>query len=470
VSAANVPDAFRDAIARAEDADLDADHAPLPGAMIAEANLKADAKNRKKLVAGERLQNLAIATSLSPLGRLSQRTKDLLARLGVGAKITEIWQKTGLHRLPWAWILYGLPIAAMGLIVFVASTGFFLLLMAEKPAAYTQGPLFQDVEIVLRASTDNMSIATTATGAPVTQKIPEPTKPVIQIPSPDDNQVSLAPDAKVRMISVNPALIEQTEKGYLPKIAEDGTQPWQIYRRPFPSRVEGPKIAIIMTELGLSPARTAAVIDTMPGVVSLAFLPYVANIQKMIDKARDKGHEILLNLPMEPLGYPRDDPGPDILLDQGKQPDNLDNLQQSLGASNAYIGVISFMGSAITANPVTMEPILRELAQRGLIFVDNGSSARSATDEIATQAGIVSLKVDRMIDSIPQRQLIDDQLASLEKLAQRNGRAIGIIQPLPVSIERVAAWLPGLSSRGITIAPVSALIRAPNNSQNSQKP
>ena len=464
MSAANVPDAFRDAIARAEDAEPDAEQAPLPGAVLAESQAEENARGRKPMIAGERLEDHAVAASLSPLSRLGQKTRAILgrlgARLGLGQKITHLWQKTGLHRLPWAWILYAIPIIIMALIGMAASTSFFLLLMAERPPGFVQGPQFQDVVIGHRQSTDDMNVATTTgTGGTGAQQYQAPKPAPVMVPQPDSAKVGTAPDAKVSMIPAQVALIEQTEKGYLPRIAEGGSTPWQTYRRPFPANVDTPKIAILITELGLSPAKTQDIVNAMPGVVSLAYLPYVKNIQKMIDSARDKGHEILINLPMEPLGYPRDDPGPDILLTGGKPPDNLDNLQQSLGSANAYIGVISFMGSAISANPETMSPILTELAQRGLIFIDNGSSARSAIDDIAPRTGILSLRVDRAIDSIPQRQAIDEQLASLEKLAQRNGSAIGIIQPLPVSVERLAKWLPELASRGITLVPVSALIK-----------
>lgn len=387
----------------------------------------------------------------------------------IGQKIKPVWEKTGLHRLPWAWILFIIPAAIIAVTALFCSTGVFLLMMTDTPKEIPVVTQTQDVVITERTSTDDLAAGMTYTppthqtqGGDQETTIPdEPPAPTL--PHPTSAGVTENPDAKVGMIPVQTALIEQTEQGYLPHIGRDGSKPWQVYRRPAPAIVDGPKIALIMTELGLSENRTNDAIRKMPGAVTLAFLPYVQNVQKMIDTSRDLGHEVLLNVPMEPLGYPRDDPGPHILREQNPEdkdaPGNIVNLYQSLGAANAYVGIISFMGSALAANEEAMSPIMKELARRGLVLVDNGSSARSVIDELAPQFNLPTTRVDRTIDIIPQHQAIDDQLAALEKLAHRNGSAVGIFSPLPISLERLALWIPQLASRGITLVPVSALLR-----------
>lgn len=472
---------------------------------IEQDDVAADASGRPPLVAGERPDDVAAedsppfwataikvaqqkyAEKIQPnLARvfvpIKDRAVNIWQKIGLADKIRPIWHKTGLHRLPWGWILYIAPILMLAITGMLVSTGLFLLLMTEPPPKVNQGPQIQDVAVLNRASTDEIATSmgfdpknpqtfTPSTLDPTPAVLPDiPAAP--KVPHPKDTGISDAPDAKVALIPEQVALIEQTERGYLPRIGDDGSKPWKVYRRPWPAQgataKNAPKIALIMTELGLSERRTEAAIKAMPGVVSLAFLPYVRDVQPMIDRARDRGHEILLNVPMEPLGYPRDDPGPDLLLGRGEVPDNIDRLHQSLGGARAYVGIISFMGSAIAANEDAMKPVVQELARRGVALVDNGSSARSVIGDLAEEARLPTIRVDRMIDILPQRQAIDDQLAALEKLARLNGQAVAIFQPLPVSIERVASWIPQLASRGIAIVPLSALLSTPT--KQSEQP
>ncbi|MDP1340887.1 divergent polysaccharide deacetylase family protein, partial [Klebsiella variicola] len=72
---------------------------------------------------------------------------------------------------------------------------------------------------------------------------------------------------------------------------------------------------------------TAHAIETLPPEVTLSFAPYGPRLQEWIDKAREAGHEVLLELPMEPFGYPQNDPGPHTLLTGGNTAENISRLE-----------------------------------------------------------------------------------------------------------------------------------------------
>ena len=82
------------------------------------------------------------------------------------------------------------------------------------------------------------------------------------------------------------ALIEQSDQGPLPRVGEDGRQPWQVYARPFDQNDARPRIAVIVTGLGLSAAATEAAIKLLPGAVTLAFDPYAPGLEAWIVMAR----------------------------------------------------------------------------------------------------------------------------------------------------------------------------------------
>ncbi len=255
----------------------------------------------------------------------------------------------------------------------------------------------------------------------------------------------------------DPALVEPGPQGPLPIVAPDGRQPWRVYARPFGDRELRPRIAIVIGSLGLSEAATNASIQTLPGEVSLAFMPYARNLQDWIATARAAGHEALLQLPMEPDNYPASDPGPQALLTTLSDAENQARLDWLLSRASGYAGTVSFMGSKFLTSPERMRPMLTSLRNRGLMFVDSRVTARSAGSQVGRDLGMPVAYNDRFIDAEASRTAIDARLEELERAAKQNGAAVGIGFPYPVTIERVTAWAATLPSRGVVLAPVSAV-------------
>ena len=255
----------------------------------------------------------------------------------------------------------------------------------------------------------------------------------------------------------DPDLLEPSPYGPLPIRAADGRTPVQSYARPFLGDPDKPWIAVIVTKLGLSRARTEQAIADLPPEVSLAFSPYGRRLEDWGRKARKSGHEVLLMVPMEPIGYPDNDPGPLGLMTMLTKAENLDRLHRVLGRMTGYVGVVSQMGSRFTASSQALAPIIADLARRGLLVVDSRTTARSVLADEARAAGLPVAVNDRIIDNIADPSEIDRYLRELETLALRRGYALGLGRPYPVTIARIRAWAKGLAARGFVLAPVSAL-------------
>jgi len=161
-----------------------------------------------------------------------------------------------------------------------------------------------------------------------------------------------------------PGLDEEGSFGRIPRIADDGTTPFDAYKRPF-ERVEGqPYVAIIVTGIGLNSTRTKAAIEDLPLNISLALSPYANNLQQVASDARAMGHEIFLQLPMEPIDFPLSDPGPRALLTSLPEGENLVRLEWLLARFPGYAGVVSYLGSkfgsldsAIRRMPIVRMPL-----------------------------------------------------------------------------------------------------------------
>ena len=253
-------------------------------------------------------------------------------------------------------------------------------------------------------------------------------------------------------------LVQETPLGPLPQKSSDGRSPWRVYAKPFDRADPRPRVAIVVTGLGLSAAATESAIQGLPGSVTLAFAPYAPDLNEWIRLARAAGHEVLLNVPMEPVNYPAYDPGPQTLLTSLDAQVNQDRLLWILSRGTGYVGVIDFMGSKFTASVPHLSPVLAALNERGLLFLDSGGAVRSGTGEVARAVRLPWAETTLTLDERASRTEIDKKFAELEKIARASKRAIGIASPYPVALERIATWSRQLVARGIAVAPVSALV------------
>jgi uncharacterized protein len=253
-------------------------------------------------------------------------------------------------------------------------------------------------------------------------------------------------------------LIERSPTGFLPVIGRDGRQPWQVYARPFDLNDKRPRVALIISNLGISATQSDAAINHLPAGVTLAYQPYSRRLGEWINLSRAAGHEVMLTLPMEPADYPRNDPGPNALLTALEPAKNMERFSWVLSQGTGYVGLVGYEGSRFTTAREDMQPVLDALKKRGLLFVDNRETAQSVVPALALDMKLPFASSNRAIDRDATRAGVDKRLADLEDIARRNGSALGIGSPFPVTFERIALWAQGLEDRGLVLAPVSAVI------------
>jgi polysaccharide deacetylase 2 family uncharacterized protein YibQ len=256
----------------------------------------------------------------------------------------------------------------------------------------------------------------------------------------------------------DPRLVEESRFGALPRIGDDGARPVDVYARPSPpgsSRAPA-RVAILVTGLGISQSVTGDAITRLPPDVSLAFAPYGGDLDRLVARARSAGHEVMLQVPMQPFDYPQNDPGPHTLTVEAGANANIENLHWVMGRFTGYTGIVNFMGGRFTAESEALEPIIAELAARGLGIVDDGSSSRAQIGTLARAADVPVARGDILLDVVAQQDAIDDMLGRLEDEARERGFAVATASALPITISRIEAWARGAAGRGITLVPVSA--------------
>lgn len=288
-----------------------------------------------------------------------------------------------------------------------------------------------DIVITINGGGPNAAPAVAASLTPLPQPIPDP----------------------------DPALLRTTPLGKVPRIAPDGRSAMTAYARPFDNPQAASRIAIIVGGLGLNPGLTERAIDELPPEVSLAFAPYARNLEFWTKKAREAGHEVLIELPMEGYGGNTQALGAAALLSSRTPEENLQRLDWLMARFGGYFAATNYMGAKFSATPDALTPILKKLGEAGVAYVDDTGAARDAI----TRAGVASITVNRIIPSAPDdnaRRAVRRELNALEKIAARDGAALGKTYAYAATLDEIVRWTETLGEKDLVPAPASSVLQA----------
>lgn len=256
----------------------------------------------------------------------------------------------------------------------------------------------------------------------------------------------------------DPSIIEESAFGLIPKISESNERPMDIYARKI-APTASIRIAIVVGGLGLSQSGSKSAIEQLPADVTLAFAPYGNSIRRWMQKARSDGHELLMQVPMEPNGYPQINPGKGTLHTTATPEENIQSLHWTMGRMTNYVGMMNYLGAKLNADPEALYEPLSEMAKRGLLYLDDGSAFSSTAGKVANQVSLPFVQGNIIIDDGRTVREINKNLAALEKLARRNGKAVGIASAFPLSIRQITNWIKKARKRGIEFVPISSFAR-----------
>lgn len=389
-----------------------------------------------------------------PKGRCSNdknamATDDLTAPLGMG--------KRRLVRLPFGLI-------GAGILSLVFATALIWMGVVDDPFggeptavipldATVEGLSSRDIEVVEIRPTLDGDLGPNLRSEDNREKL----GPRYELEAPQEKGMNVTPGSL--SINPDPRVSERSSYGFLPKVSSEGVRPLDSYARPFSTEFTSiPKIAVIIQGLGLSEAGTQNAIDSLPADITFAMAPYGTDLDRWMQKARTKGHELLLQLPLEPFDFPDNDPGPHTLLVSLRPTEMMDRLAWLMTRVTNYVGVINEMGARFTTTKPSMQLLLEKLKGRGLMFVDNGMSSRSLAPEVASEVKIPFSAADFILDGVPRDDEINAKLLRLEGIARARGFAVATGSALPVTVRQLEVWSRDLEERGLQLVPVSATI------------
>lgn len=275
------------------------------------------------------------------------------------------------------------------------------------------------------------------------------------LPGPDYTENAPAP-SPIESLSPTPKLTPMVKEDVAPPRLFNLPPAPKVKKEPQKQGPQGPRIVVIIDDLGQDRRRTAEVI-ALPGPLTLAFLPYPSQLQPQVDTARRAGHEVLVHMPMEPEESDLDT-GDYVLRMDMNAPEFESVLTKNMASFTGYVGINNHMGSRLTADDTAMRMVMAHLRDRGLLFVDSRTSPASIAARTAADRGVPYAVRDVFLDNDPSPQAVMTVLMSVEALAKQKGLAVAIGHPRDGTIAALKDWLPTLKEKGFVLAPVSAVV------------
>jgi uncharacterized protein len=317
-----------------------------------------------------------------------------------------------LQSRSWLW-----PWGVVGLIGFLALTGFFMTLLRPAP---------ENVPI------NEGSIST----APLANE------PSVAAPLPDDSRLVAVPAT----ISAVPGQPNPPADGQAPAPVEapptvtvPATPPAVAAKPDSVATLVGktPRIAILVMDIGADAKIAQAAINELPEAVDLGF---TSSGKAHIQAAAAKGHKVWLGIPMQPRRYPAINPGPATLLLKNSAAQNSKYIATAMAAATpGYTGLYNIMGSAFTADRAALAPVMAAAQSNGLAFFDTRAGSDTVAATLAREQSIPAAINDAYLDNEPAK--LAQRLNELAMRAKSRGVAIGVMSPTPQAVAGLKAWL-----------------------------
>jgi polysaccharide deacetylase 2 family uncharacterized protein YibQ len=295
-----------------------------------------------------------------------------------------------------------------------------------------------------------------ATPKPAAPRVVEPAAPppiegeeaAVEVAGPPAAQVPASPprsDAQVAAIAPAPPAVWNGDATWLKNAVAFVVPPGR------------PMIAVVLDDVGVARGHAELAID-MPPAITLSFMTYADGVADMAARARAKGHELMLHVPMEPLDDGID-PGPHALTVEASDQELLARLNWDLARFPGYIGINNHMGSRFTQDERGMRVVLQELKRRNLLFLDSRTISTTVADSLAARMGVAHVMRDVFLDDERNGAAVLKQLAQAEKVAAAKGQAIAIGHPHPATLAAIRSWMPQARARGFVIVPLSVVAK-----------
>ena len=224
-----------------------------------------------------------------------------------------------------------------------------------------------------------------------------------------------------------------------------------------PSAVSGPRLAIIIDDLGGDTASADVIFSSLHYPLTLSILPNHTHSTEIAEQARERGYEVMLHLPMQSIS--NETAEPEELREGMSSAEVSRSLAEMLRSVPHAAGVNNHQGSLVTSDPLIMADLMPQLRQRNLFFIDSRTSAATVAYHAAQTAHVrSSFRNIPFLDDVRDVPSVRKQIERAIRDAKEKGEGITIGHPHPETLYALAELLPQVESRGVHLVYASDLV------------
>jgi len=232
------------------------------------------------------------------------------------------------------------------------------------------------------------------------------------------------------------------------------------YRRPYAPQAGKQPVSLIFGGLGINRSFTQDAIKSLPADVTLSFAAHSVGLQDWVNSAREDGHEVLIEVPLDSGDFDQATAGVDRTLRVSLPPsENGRRLDWILSRAQGYAGLINFNGDAFLTRADVAAPYMDRLSQTGLGFLTDGSFETPSLPALATAVDQPFKAGHGLIDPDPIAQVISSRLSNLGQTAKTGSHPVGVGFAYPQTLEEVQAWIATLDGQNLQLAPATAALK-----------
>jgi uncharacterized protein len=218
------------------------------------------------------------------------------------------------------------------------------------------------------------------------------------------------------------------------------------------------RAAIVIDDLGYD-KKVAQELIALKEPLTFSILPGERYSREIANLVTQAGYEVLLHQPMEPLDYPKDNPGKRAIL-MNMSPQQVRAMMVKNISDVPYVdGVNNHMGSRVTEDETKMGEVLAVVKEHKLFFVDSRTSTKSVAYKTARKMGVRASYNMVFLDNENNVDYVKKQLDKAVAIALKNGKVVAIGHcERKETLAALREKLPEFLKLGIEIVPVSQLV------------
>ena len=155
------------------------------------------------------------------------------------------------------------------------------------------------------------------------------------------------------------------------------------YTKPQNLRKNKTQLAIVVDDFGIRNNKLLDDFCSLDSNVTFAILPDQKFSKHVMNKAAETGHETMIHIPMEPISYPRDNPGANAIYVHLSEKEIKRRMENYIKQFPLCVGANNHMGSFATTDEKVMRSVLQVLKDHDLYFVDSRTSQSSLAYDVA---------------------------------------------------------------------------------------